>query len=395
MVVFAVITVLGIQMLGRSDLDRHTSTFVVAVALAARAAAHPGARRLRRFPPNVRILLESGVAVGCRVAAVLNVLFPPRQAGHRRAADLHSYRKRPMNQNRPRRTRRPGAALLAPDTVLLPEGPVGGVGRTGGRRTLRGPRTVDELEARYPESRTVGLPGHVLMRDLSMPTTTSPRASAPPLAFGEPSEIFRRVWVPLEGALDEESAYTAANWRRSKPCAEGSPPSPTPERAPTSTWTWSRRPRGTRGIRCVLGLVCNDADGETKQITGPYSRTPRNTSPATTAYPLVHPSSPSPSRGGPPSEPCTTPPAWPPRPGAVVQIHVNEHLAGVERSLVRHGLRPLEHLHRVGALGPQLLAAHATPSPRASCPSSPTPGPPSVTTRSPARGRQRSRRRPT
>lgn len=30
------------------------------------------------------------------------------------------------------------------------------------------------------------------------------------LAFGEPSEIFRRVWVPLEGALDEESAYTAA-----------------------------------------------------------------------------------------------------------------------------------------------------------------------------------------
>lgn len=30
------------------------------------------------------------------------------------------------------------------------------------------------------------------------------------LAFGEPSEIFRRVWVPLENALDEESAYVAA-----------------------------------------------------------------------------------------------------------------------------------------------------------------------------------------
>ncbi|GHB54093.1 hypothetical protein GCM10010377_51370 [Streptomyces viridiviolaceus] len=27
---------------------------------------------------------------------------------------------------------------------------------------------------------------------------------------------------------------------------------------------------------------------------------------------------------------------------------------------MRHGLRPLEHLHLVGALGPQLLAAHAT-----------------------------------
>src|SRR5690606_12159795 len=46
--------------------------------------------------------------------------------------------------------------------------------------------------------------------------------------------------------------------------------------------------------------------------------------------------------------------------GAVVQIHVNEHLAAVERSLLRHGARPLEHLDRVGALGPRLLAAHAT-----------------------------------
>ena len=30
------------------------------------------------------------------------------------------------------------------------------------------------------------------------------------LVFGEPSEIFRRVWVPLEGSLDEESVYLAA-----------------------------------------------------------------------------------------------------------------------------------------------------------------------------------------
>ena len=53
--------------------------------------------------------------------------------------------------------------------------------------------------------------------------------------------------------------------------------------------------------------------------------------------------------------------------GAVFQIHVNEHLASVERSLVARGLRPLEHLHAAGALGPQTLlrachAAHAATS---------------------------------
>jgi len=46
--------------------------------------------------------------------------------------------------------------------------------------------------------------------------------------------------------------------------------------------------------------------------------------------------------------------------GAVFQIHVNEHLASVERSLVARGLRPLQHLGKVGALGPQALLAHAT-----------------------------------
>jgi uracil-xanthine permease len=75
MVVFAVITVLGIQMLGRSDLDKHTSTFICAVALALGLLPIliPGV--YGQFPANVRILLESGVAVGAFVAAVLNILF--------------------------------------------------------------------------------------------------------------------------------------------------------------------------------------------------------------------------------------------------------------------------------------------------------------------------------
>ncbi|MFD9407590.1 uracil-xanthine permease family protein [Streptomyces sp. NPDC059989] len=75
MVVFAVITVLGVQMLGRSDLDKHTSTFICAVALALGLLPILVPGVYGGFPPNVRILLESGVAVGATVAAVLNILF--------------------------------------------------------------------------------------------------------------------------------------------------------------------------------------------------------------------------------------------------------------------------------------------------------------------------------
>lgn len=75
MVVFAVVTVLGIQTLGRSDLDRHTSTFICAVALALGLLPILVPGVYGHFPPSVRILLESGVAVGAFVAAVLNILF--------------------------------------------------------------------------------------------------------------------------------------------------------------------------------------------------------------------------------------------------------------------------------------------------------------------------------
>src|SRR5699024_12020388 len=46
--------------------------------------------------------------------------------------------------------------------------------------------------------------------------------------------------------------------------------------------------------------------------------------------------------------------------GGPFQTHLNEHIVAVERSLTSGGERPLERLARLGALGPETLAAHAT-----------------------------------
>ncbi|MFJ8160488.1 uracil-xanthine permease family protein [Streptomyces sp. NPDC096136] len=75
MVVFAVITVLGVQMLGRAELDRHSHAFVCAVALALGLLPILVPGVYAGFPSGARILLESGVAVGAFTAVVLNVLF--------------------------------------------------------------------------------------------------------------------------------------------------------------------------------------------------------------------------------------------------------------------------------------------------------------------------------
>ncbi|MEV5548595.1 amidohydrolase family protein [Streptomyces sp. NPDC052309] len=257
-----------------------------------------------------------------------------------------------------------GPLLLAPDAVLLPEGPADGwaVVVEGGSFQDVGP--AHELERRHQQLRAVRLAGHLLMPGFVDAHHHLTQSFGSALAFGEPSEIFRRVWVPLEGALDEESAYTAAKLAALEALRGGfTTVADAGTRADVDVEVVASAARDA-GIRCVLGLVCNDADGtDGRADANPGAAVLDHAEKHLARYtgdPLVHP-----------SLAVSIPEAATERTlhatarlaaeaGAVVQIHVNEHLAGVERSLVRHGLRPLEHLHSVGALGPQLLAAHAT-----------------------------------
>lgn len=74
-VVFAVIVVLGVQMLARSDLHDQSNTFIVAVSLGLGLLPILVSNPYAALPDNLRILLESGVAVGAMSAALLNGLF--------------------------------------------------------------------------------------------------------------------------------------------------------------------------------------------------------------------------------------------------------------------------------------------------------------------------------
>ena len=78
----------------------------------------------------------------------------------------------------------------------------------GGRFTHVGPR--DEVQAAHPGRTVVELPQHVLMPGLVDTHTHLTQAFGKSLAFGEPSEIFKRIWVPMEGVLDTHAAYLSA-----------------------------------------------------------------------------------------------------------------------------------------------------------------------------------------
>ncbi|MFJ7077561.1 amidohydrolase family protein [Streptomyces sp. NPDC098781] len=247
--------------------------------------------------------------------------------------------------------------LLAPEVVLTPEGPLRDHAVLVADGTFRAVEPADRRGRRHPHLTPVPLPGHVLMPGFVDAHHHLTQSFGSALAFGEPSEIFRRVWVPLEGALDEESAYLAAKLAALESLRGGfTTVADAGTRAPVDVEAVASAARDA-GIRCVLGLVCADADepGPGPTLAAAEKHLARYEGDA-----LIHPSLAVPIPESATDRTLRDTALLAAEAGAVVQIHVNEHLAAVERSLLRHGLRPLEHLHTVGALGPQLLGAHAT-----------------------------------
>ncbi len=251
--------------------------------------------------------------------------------------------------------------LLAPEHLMLRAGPVRdhAVLIEDGRFRDVGPAAL--LAARYPHLVPVALPGKLLMPGMIDAHHHLTQSFGKSLAYGEPSEIFRRVWVPLESSLDEEFVHLSAKLAALESLRGGF----------TTVCDAGTRAKGdigavaaaTRdaGLRCVLGLICNDGGnaseaGERRRLLQQAERFLADWS----ADALVHPSLAISVPEAASDEMLAKVSALCAQAGALFQTHVNEHLASVERSVVQRGLRPLELLAQLGALGPQVLIAHGT-----------------------------------
>ena len=251
--------------------------------------------------------------------------------------------------------------LLAPEWLMLPEGPRPhmAVLVRDGRFAAVGPLT--DIVAAHPGITPVVLPQRLLMAGLVDTHTHLTQSFGKALAFGEPSEIFRRIWVPMESMLDADAAYLAAKLSALESLRGG---------FTTVVDAGTRSEAGLEavaaaardvGIRCVLGMICNDAG-----LEGDESTTRRILDNASAFLArlehdaLVHPSLAISIPEAATDRMLHDVAALTQESGRRFQTHVNEHLAAVERSLVARGLRPLELLHACGALNASALLAHAT-----------------------------------
>jgi 5-methylthioadenosine/S-adenosylhomocysteine deaminase len=251
--------------------------------------------------------------------------------------------------------------LLLPGHLLLAGGFVRdhGVVVAGGAFTDVGP--AQALIARHPHLRPVTLPDRLIMPGFIDAHHHLTQSFGKALAFGEPSEIFRRIWVPLENCLDENLLYLSARLAALEALRGGF--TTVCDAGTRSSGDVATVAAATQqvGVRCVLGLICNDLgeDIDTRARAAIVERAHQHLA-RWDGHALVHPSLAIsvPEAGS--DLMLHTAAALCAEAGVAFQTHANEHLASVERSIVRRKMRPIEHLHHAGALGPQTLIAHAT-----------------------------------
>ena len=152
--------------------------------------------------------------------------------------------------------------LLHPQYVLLTTGMVTdhAVLVENGQFQDVGPRAL--LDARYPHIPALALPGKLVMPGMIDGHHHLTQSFGKSLAYGEPSEIFRRVWVPLEQSLDDEFVYQSAKLAALESLRGGF----------TTVCDAGTRAKGEisavanatseAGVRCVLGLICNDGGNQ-------------------------------------------------------------------------------------------------------------------------------------
>jgi len=249
---------------------------------------------------------------------------------------------------------------LAPDLLLTPNGP-----KTdqvlvvqNGKIVAVGP--IGAVAAGFPGLQPVALPGAAIIPGMVDTHNHAGQTFGKSLICGEPSQIWRRIWVPLEDALDENRSYIAAKWMFLEALRGGFTTLVNFNRNSFENNEAVHRAAADTGIRLVSGV------GATSEFSS---------APAVIETIRRH------------IEQCKSRPRMTPSlcfsflattmealdltefaklgcycadNGVVLQMHSNEHFPDVHECIVRYGKRPIELWDELGILNQWTLLHHVT-----------------------------------
>ena len=188
------------------------------------------------------------------------------------------------------------------------------------------------------------------------------------LTCGEPAQMWRRMWLPLEAAATPERCYAGAKWTFLEALRGGVTTiveHAIRDRESTQAVHQAAEETGIRLVSSTGGYDLKafqtetNAPDATASIETTLERATEHVSDCRSFSRIV------------PSVACGTVQSnsgemiaalaqFAREHKIIFQIHANEHTLEVHRSIEMYGLRPIEYLAKLGALGETTLIAHAT-----------------------------------
>jgi cytosine/adenosine deaminase-related metal-dependent hydrolase len=257
--------------------------------------------------------------------------------------------------------------VLAPGVLLLPEGAArdAALAIDSGAIVSAGPaRTVCE---RYPDWPVHKLPGRAVVPGFVDAHIHLGQAFGKAVVAGEPSQIWQRIWIPIEKMIDAEASYVSAKWmflealrggytticnfalvNAEKAAAIHRAARETGVRLVSSTGSVDRADYVDHtGVRPQF-KAAGDARARAEAHLALCSGEPLITaslcvsSVQAASHELIRQT----------ADLCE-------RHGLVFQIHANEHHPEVHACVTLHGRRPIEYIADAGGLRPCTLIHHA------------------------------------
>ena len=261
-----------------------------------------------------------------------------------------------------------GTYALAPDLLWTKSGPLFDhvLFVSGGEIISVLPRS--EFSAVYPEMAITDLPGRAIVPGFIDAHVHLGQAFGKAITGGEPAQIWRRIWVPMEGSYDAETVYVSAKWMFLEALRGGFTCITNFAIASSEKTMAIHRAANDVGIRlvsCTGGALPVDGPDSpsTHDITAAIDKAIKRASEhielcANEA--LITPSLCVPAVQGAPGELIREISRLCADKNVLFQVHTNEHHVEVHWSVDKYGLRPLEYFAKYEAVGPHTLHHHCT-----------------------------------
>ena len=257
---------------------------------------------------------------------------------------------------------------LAPDLILMPDGEIEGCVLVIEGSTVAAIARRTAVAERWPDVPITELPGHAIVAGVVDAHHHVIEPFAKGLTFGEPAQMWKRIWMPLEAHATVESCYESAKWTflealrggittivehavRGHDLADGV------HRAAEETGIRLVSPVGGYDLKNFASSgPTPDASASVDAVIALAERHIE----ACKSYSRITPSVACGTVQSNSAEMIAAMSAFCGENAVLFQIHANEHTLEVHASIESTGKRPIEFLYDLGALRSTTLLAHAT-----------------------------------